>query len=193
MVFAAGTEGSWGVGLRLGPSIYVQKLSDETQGEAGPLFNGTVTYGLTNRFSAGLHIEWEKHTITNNASDFIYGEETTISIIPVMEFHPGPRGPLLPYGLLGVGINLNSFKESNDLSATCSPCRMEPKDTLALKGGIGIDYFATPDMVYNAEFDLKMNDGKSDVIGNIPGFPAEPSTDNSACALSLIFGVRHYY
>ncbi|MFI5305561.1 MAG: outer membrane beta-barrel protein [Nitrospiria bacterium] len=193
IAFAEGLEERWGIGLRLGPSFLVEKLSDKTEGETGLIINGTISYGLTNKVLAGLHVEWEEHTIKDRSSDFIYGEETTVSIIPTIELHPRGGSPFSPYGLLGVGINLNSFRASNDLNASCAPCNVEPKNTLAVKGGVGIDYFMTPNLVYNGELDLKMNDGTSDLSGNIPGFTSGTSSDNSACVLSLIFGARYYY
>jgi outer membrane protein W len=171
----------------------VQKLSDNTEGEVGPIINGTISYGLTNRVLAGLHLEWEEHSIPNRSSDFIYGEETTFSVIPTIEFHPRGGRPFSPYGLLGVGINLNSFRESNALNALCPSCKMEPKNTLALKGGVGFDYFVTSNLAYNGELGIKMNDGTSDISGNIPGFTPGVAADNQACVLSLIFGVRYFY
>jgi hypothetical protein len=193
MAIAESLEGRWGMGLRLGPSFLVEKLSDKTGGEVGLIINGTISYGLTDQVLAGLQIEWEKHTIKNRSSDFIYGEETTVSMIPTIEFHPRGGSPFSPYGLLGFGINVNSFRESSDLNGLCAACKIEPKNTFAFKGGVGIDYFVTPNLVYNGELDLKMNDGTSDITGNVPGLSSRTSADNSACVLSLIFGVRYYY
>lgn len=191
--FAEVLEGRLGVGLRMGPSFLVEPLSDQYRGEGGPVFNGAVFYGLTNRVLAGFHLEWEKHTVTNNASSFVYGEQSTVSIIPAMEYHLRAEGPFSPYGILGIGINLNRFNRSNDLGTLCASCQIEPKNTLALKGGLGIDYFRTSFIVYNAEFALKMNDGNSDFTGVIPGFGSDTSTDNRNCVFTLVFGVRRYY
>jgi outer membrane protein W len=193
MAIAETLEGRWGVGLRLGPSFLVEELSDKTEGELGLIINGNITYGLTERFLVGIHIGWETHTIQGSSSDFNYGNETTISMMPTIEFHPRGRSPFSPYGLLGVGVNINSFRGSSDLNALCAPCKIEPKNTLALKGGVGIDYFITPNLAYNGELDLKMNDGSSDITGNVPGFTPGTSVDNRLCSLSLVFGVHYYF
>jgi hypothetical protein len=193
MAMEEGLEGRWGVGFRLGPSFLVERLSDKTEGDPGLIINGNILYGLTDKLLAGLHVEWEKHTIKERFSDLIYGEESAVSIIPTIEFHLRRGSPFSPYGSLGVGINMNSFRGSSDLNALCGPCQIEPRNTLALKGGVGIDYFVTPNLAYNGELDLKMNDGSSDITGNVPGFTSGASADNSACVLSLTFGVRYFY
>src|ERR1700693_1742568 len=195
MAIAESLEGRWGRGFRLGPSSLVQTLSEKTEGEPGLIINGNISYGLTDKVFAGLQVEWEKHKVQDNSSNFNYGDETTVSLIPTIEFHPRGGSSFSPYGLLGLGINFNSFNESSDLNALCAPalCRIEPKNTVALKGGLGIDYFITPHLAYNGELGLKMNDGSSDITGTFPGFTSGTSIDNRVCVVSLIFGVHYYY
>jgi opacity protein-like surface antigen len=190
---AEGLEGRWALGLRLGPSFLVQNLSDKTEGEVGPIIDGDISYGLTSRIRAGLLLEWEEHSMPNRSSDFYYGEEMSVSVIPAIAFYPFGGNPFSPYGLLGIGINLNSFKGSSALNALCGPCKIEPRNTLALKGGVGFDYFVTSNLAYNAELGIKMNDGTSDITGNVPGFTPGIDADNQACIFSLIIGVRYYY
>jgi hypothetical protein len=99
----------------------------------------------------------------------------------------------VPNAHLGIGINLNSFSGSSDLEGSCVTCRMDPKNTLALMGGGGIDSFITHNLAVNGELDLKMNKGTSDLTGNFPGISSWNSMDSSTCSLSLIFGIRYFY
>jgi opacity protein-like surface antigen len=190
---AESVEGKWETGLRLGPSFHVEKHSEYTKGGPGVMGNGNVSYGITERVLLGINIEWEKHEIKNWSTGFYYGDETTVSIIPTIEYHFFAESSFYPYVLLGFGINMNSFSGSSDLVAQCAICRMDPKNTFALKGGGGIDYFITHNLAVNGELDLKMNDGTSDLTGNFPGFSSGNSMGNSACVLSLILGVRYFY
>ncbi len=190
---AESVEGKWEMGLRLGPSLLPEEHSENTKGEPGILGSGNVSYGVTERVLLGINIEWEKHKIKNSSTDFYYGDETTVSIIPTMEYHFSRGSLFFPYVLLGFGINMNSFSGSSDLEALCATCRMDPKNTFALKGGGGIDYFITRNLAVNGELDLKMNDGTSDLAGNFPGISSGNSMGNSACVLSLMLGVRYFY
>lgn len=190
---AEGLKGKWGLGLRLGPSFLAEDNSESTRGDPGLLVNGTLFYGLTERFVAGVDLEWERHAVVNNVSGANYGDASTVSIMPRVEYHFQGGHAFSPYLLLGAGINLNSFNPGSDFQASCPGCTMEPENTLALKGGGGIDYRIRSNIAINTELALKMNDGSANISGLFGGFTPGSSADFRVCSLSFVVGVRYFY
>ncbi|MHB8481449.1 MAG: hypothetical protein ACYDBV_01740 [Nitrospiria bacterium] len=200
---AAGAEtfnGKWEQGVRFGPSFTTQDIADQTTGDLGPVLNYNISYGLSDRFLMGLNLEWEKHRIKDRPSGFYFGDESTLSIIPTIEYHIiGVSTQQLinysPYILGGIGVNINSFSESDNLNTACAPiaCKISPKNTLALKIGGGIDFFITSNLALNGEMDLKMNNGTADISGNYSGFTSTSSADNQMTVFSFLLGARYYY
>ncbi|HXN07804.1 MAG TPA: outer membrane beta-barrel protein [Nitrospiria bacterium] len=190
---AEGLKGKWGLGLRLGPSFLAEENSDSTRGDPGPMINGTLFYGLTERVVAGVDLEWERHAVIDNLSGFNYGDASTVSIMPRVEYHFQGGRAFSPYLLFGAGINLNSFNPGSDLQASCAGCKLEPENILALKGGAGFDYRITPNLAFNTEIALKMNDGSANISGTFGSFTSGSTTDFRLCSVSYLFGIRYFY
>ncbi|HLG30905.1 MAG TPA: outer membrane beta-barrel protein [Candidatus Brocadiales bacterium] len=185
---AQNIQGRLGIGVRGGFSVLSQDLAADTEGKIGPIISGNITYGLTNIFSVGLNVEWEKHKVNDKPTGFNFGDENTISVLPFAEIRStglGGNRNLLPYAFFGLGININSFSESSDVA----PVEIEPENTLALKIGVGADYFVTPNLALNAEAGYKLNSG--DVDFKIGGFTLG-TDDNEISTFSLLFGLRYY-
>lgn len=186
-------KGKWGVGLRLGPAVLMEENSDSTRGDPGLIIKGGLFYHLTGRIITGIDLEWERHAIIDNLSEVHYGDTSTISIVPKVEYHFNEESLISPYLMLGAGINLNSFSPSGDLQSLCGSCNIDPKNTLALEGGGGFDYRIRPNIAFNAEFDFKMNDGSANIAGSFGSFNSGNETSFQLCSLFLGFGIRYFY
>ena len=186
-------KGKWGVGFRLGPAVLMEENSNSTRGDPGLIIKGGLFYLLTERIITGVDLEWERHAIIDNLSEVHYGDASTVSIVPKVEYHFNGGSLFSPYLMLGAGINLNSFSPGGDLQALCGSCKIDPKNTLALEGGGGIDYRIRPDLAFNAEFDFKMNDGSANITGSFGSFNSGSESSFQLCSLSLALGIRYYY
>ncbi len=186
---AQNVQGKWGVGVRAGVSFLTQDIADNVffvgdtlEGNTGPLVSGTISYGLHKNFSAGLNVEWEKHStdLTILGIDIGAGDTQTISIMPFVEAR-APMGSFVPYGTFGIGVNINSFDED----AIIAPTKIDPDNTFALKVGAGADYFLTPSLALNTELGWKLNSGDADLSGLTGDF--------NASTFSILFGARTYF
>jgi hypothetical protein len=101
-------ERNWGIGIRGGAALLHQDIAADFSGTTGPIISGNILYHLTDILSVGFNVEWEKHNIEVGGEDM--GHAKTLSLIPFLEVHPIKVGALSPYGFLGLGLNVNSFK-----------------------------------------------------------------------------------
>ncbi|MFQ5780744.1 MAG: hypothetical protein ACE5HN_08170 [Nitrospiria bacterium] len=156
------------------------------------IVSANVLYSLSEIFSLGLNVEWEEHRVEKILNSLDIGDATTISLIPFAQFRiPGLNG-VSPYASFGIGLNINSFRDSSDIRSICSqPCSIDPENTFALKISWGIDYFVTPNVTLNPEFGWKLNDGDFDARGSVTGF--EPPTDNKNNVFNMLIGIRYYF
>ncbi len=191
---AQNVQGKWGFGIRAGGSFLTQDIAEDVaivgdtlEGDAGPLVSGTISYGLHKNFSAGLNVEWEKHStdLSFLGLDIGVGDTQTISIMPFVEAR-APMGSFVPYGTLGIGVNINSFDED----AILAPVEDKPDNTFALKVGAGADYFFSEEFALNGEFGWKLNKGDATITD--PCCPDETGDFNTS-AFSFIAGIRYYH
>ncbi|HZR46648.1 MAG TPA: outer membrane beta-barrel protein [Candidatus Manganitrophaceae bacterium] len=178
-------ERKWGVGLRGGASFLSQEidLTGSVKGKTGPMVGGDLLYRLNDLFSLGLDVEWEKHRVT--ALGFDIGDATAFSLIPFVSLHGYESGAFSPYGLFGLGVNINSFRiaDSNLLS------RADPDNTMAVKIGLGADYFATRHLALNTEIGWKLNLGEAALCA--PAGCSSPRWNTSA--FTALVGLRYYF
>jgi hypothetical protein len=202
---AAAEEGRWGVGLRGGGAFLSQDL-DLTQifdGKTGPVVSGNLLYGLTDLFSVGLNVEWEKHKVEAGAADF--GDAVTVSVIPFVEARGFETNGVSPYGSFGAGLNINSFdlRERDvilvdnltpEQVAALDPSsvigKVDRRPTVAVKLGAGADYFFTRHVALNAEIGWKLNLGKAELCT----LSGACRTDRwNASVFTALLGFRYYF
>ena len=146
------------IGLQGGFSFFTQDITELSHGDPGLIFGGNISYNITNLTSLGLDIETETHTIKILNDDI--GKTRTVSIIPFVKIRDIESGIISPYWLLGVGVNLNSFDEASIIKGI----EFKPKNTVALKVGMGMDYFMKNSLfAFNWEFGWKFNTGEMKV------------------------------
>ena len=125
-------QGKWLFGLQGGISIFPEKVGKGngavTEGFPGPVVNGRLLYGITDKMLVGIDLEWERHKIVNRFPVPLYfGRSSTVSSMGVIKIY-SPFGSffrrypaLFPYGLIGLGFNKNSLAESSSFSESCNP------------------------------------------------------------------------
>lgn len=83
------------------------------------------------------------------------GRQSTISLLPTVEFRPVHFGPLTPYMNLGIGVNINSTSQDG----------VSANNTLAFRTGVGVDYMVWNRFAVNTEVAYKRNSGTLTVGG----------------------------
>lgn len=178
-------ERKWAVGLRGGASFLSQEidLTGSVKGKTGPMVGGDVLYRLNDLFSLGLDVEWERHRV--KALGFDIGDAAALSLIPFVAWRGYESDAFSTYGLFGFGLNINSFRiADSDLLS-----RADPDDTVAVKIGFGVDYFATRHLAVNAEAGWKLNLGEAALCA--PAGCSSPRWNTSA--FTTLLGIRYYF
>lgn len=175
--------GHLGLGLRAGPAIAVQDFSDSAGMNIGPAIDAQISYNMLRFFEVGLDVNYETHSVSSSGSHL--GRNKTVSLMPFALLRLLPAPLLSPYVSLGVGLNVNTFSESSNLSA--SGLSINPSNTFAIKPAVGIDAFITRHFALNAELGWKRNLGS--VNTNVPGF----GLNFNASTLQMLFGAKIYF
>lgn len=172
-------QGRWLLGFRAGFAPLTQELSLNTSTDVGSLVNVEGMYALNSFLLAGLMVEWERHAVDLEQPAVDLGHLDTVSVIPTLQVRPGRLGPLVPYGSMGFGVNVNSFGESDNLGSTT----ISPSNNFAWRLAWGADYFLSPGLALNAEMGYKRNDGHVTING-------VQLDDWNASSFGFLFGVR---
>ncbi|MFO0774907.1 MAG: hypothetical protein U0172_09605 [Nitrospiraceae bacterium] len=106
------------MGFRAGPGFMTQSTGTS---KVGPTVNFSGMYTINAWFRAGMMLDWDHHHIQRRG-----GSLNTVSFMPaVLEFRPGRFGPVMPYGSMGIGVNINDDNQS---------------DSVAWRTAAGLDY-----------------------------------------------------
>ncbi len=155
-----GTEkGQWLFGFRAGFAPLTQSLASNTSTDVGSLVNLEGLYSLNKWLLIGFMLEWERHAVDLEVPNVALGHQDTVSLLPTVEVRPGRVGPIVPYGSMGFGVNVNSFDD--DISGVST----SPSNNFAWRLAWGADYFVTSKLALNAEMAYKRNDGYATVNG----------------------------
>ena len=172
-------QGRWTAGLRAGFSILTQEFVRNTSTDIGPAINAYTFYGLNRWLNVGLMVEWERRTTDQESPKLDVGTLNTVSVLPTVEVRPGRYGAIMPYASAGIGVNVNSFSESNPAAV------ISPANTFAFRLAGGADYPLTSKLMLNTELAWKRNRG---------GIEIGPGRDNfDASSFNVLFGVRYVF
>lgn len=177
---------TWSIAGRIGGAVMTQDIEHGTEGDPGFLLNGRALYHLTPGVRLGVDLDWSNHDVDLDGVGRL-GDANIFSILPVVEFHPiaftigavDPAALLSPYGVFGMGINVNSFDGRKGLE-------LDPDNTLAVKAGAGLDVRLLPRLYLNGELAYKFNIGDAKFKG--PGFSVD--RDFRASTFQFLLGVR---
>ena len=170
------------LGMRAGFAPLTQTVSEGTSTDVGSLVNFQAMYSLNNWLLAGMMVEWERHSMSNERPDFDLGHQDTVSVLPTVEVRPVKFGPLVPYANMGIGVNVNSFGESSAIRGNT----ISPSNTVAWRLGWGADYMFTKQFALNAEMAYKRNDGHATING-------VRINDWNASSFGFLVGVKLFF
>ena len=170
------------LGMRAGFAPVTQTVSAGTSTDVGSLVNFQGMYSLNKWLLAGMMLEWQRHSMSIEGTNFDLGHQDTVSVLPTLEIRPVKFGPLVPYANMSFGVNMNSFGESSNLGGT----RFSPSNTFAWRLGWGADYMLTKQFALNTEMAYKRNDGHVTVNGN-------RDDDWNASSFGFLFGAKLFF
>ena len=178
-----GTEpGKVMLGMRAGFAPVTQTVSAGTSTDVGSLVNFQGMYSLNKWLLLGMMLEWERHSMSLEATDTDLGHQDTISVLPTVEVRPVKFGPVIPYANMSFGVNVNSFGESSAIGGTT----ISPSNTFAWRLGWGADYMLTKQFALNTEMAYKRNDGHA-TIGGVQ------VNDWNASSFGFLFGAKMFF
>jgi opacity protein-like surface antigen len=171
------------LGMRAGFAPVTQTVSEvpgfRTSSDVGSLVNFQGMYSLNKWLLAGMMLEWERHSTSEERSNTDLGHQDTISVLPTVEVRPVKFGPVVPYANMSFGVNVNSFggNAGNQIS---------PSNTFAWRLGWGADYMLTKQFALNTEMAYKRNDGHATVGGGL-------NNDWNASSFGFLFGAKLFF
>jgi outer membrane protein len=176
-------QGKWLASVRGGFSLLTQEVFPNTSSGVGSALNFQAAYGLNKMIAVGLMLEWERRGVDQERPEFDLGHVDTVSLLPTVEIRPGRFGQVMPYGSVGIGVNVNSFGESDDLRR--AGVRVDPTNTFAFRLAGGVDIPVTSRLALNTELAWKRNRGGveiNDADGNF-----------DASTFNFLFGARYLF
>ncbi len=174
--------GRFVLGMRAGFAPVTQTVTENSATDIGPLVNIQGMISLNRWLLLGMMVEWERHGMIQERPGVDLGHQDTVSVLPTVEFRPYRLGPVLPYGNMSMGVNVNGFGESSALGGS----RISPSNTFAWRLGGGADYLLTRHLALNGEMAYKRNDGHAIVNGI-------RNNDWNASSFAFLFGVKWYF
>ncbi len=156
-----------------------------------------IFYGFTERIALDLTMTYRKTDIKVDGSE--WGDVKTISLIPSIQFRYPLSQTVTPYIDVGMGININSFNESSSFNANNEDVIMD--NSLALKIGTGLDFFARENLILNVALDWIYN--KGDTVSNVTEDTVINGTtvnkgryrswETDLSGFNLMFGIRYLF
>ncbi|WP_447985303.1 outer membrane beta-barrel protein [Nitrospira sp. Nam74] len=176
-------EGRWTAGFRAGFSPITQEMFFSTDTSVGPVLNFMGMYGINKWMNVGLMLEYNRYGVSTEGPIDI-GTVNTVSLLPTVEFRPGRLGRMVPYGSVGMGVNVNSL--SQDDASKRSRGTISTPNTFAFRMAGGIDYPLNDRFALNTEVAWKRNRGGLEVNNVDAG-----SFD--ASSINILFGVKYTF
>lgn len=176
------TATQWGATIRGGGSFFSEDLDSSN---FGPTLNGQIFYNLAgprgqmgHDWNMGINVDYEHHEL-----DGTKAEIQVVTVMPFVEFRTR-YDHWAPYFTTGVGMNFSAV--TNEPSGV----DIDAKNSLALKFGIGADWFITDHIAINTEAAWKLN--KPDLKGSLAGTTVA-SGDGNFSVVQVLAGLRFYF
>lgn len=176
-------EGRWTAGFRAGFSPLTQEMFGGTDTSVGPVLNFMGMYGVNKWMNVGLMLEYNRHGVSTEGPQDI-GTLNTVSLLPTVEFRPGRYGRLVPYGSVGMGVNVNSL--SQDDASKRNMGTLSAPNTFAFRLAGGVDYPLSDKLALNTEVAWKRNRGGLE-RNDVDAGPFDASSIN------ILFGVKYTF
>ncbi|HKN87594.1 MAG TPA: outer membrane beta-barrel protein [Nitrospiraceae bacterium] len=176
-------EGRWTAGFRAGFSPLTQEMFGGSDTSVGPVLNFMGMYGINKWMNVGLMLEYNRHGVSTEGTQDI-GTLNTVSLLPTVEFRPGRYGRLIPYGSVGMGVNVNSL--SQDDASKRNVGTLSAPNTFAFRLAGGVDYPLSDKLALNTEVAWKRNRGGIEQ-NDVDAGPFDASSIN------VLFGVKYTF
>lgn len=193
------TATQWGATIRGGGSFFSEDLDSSN---FGPTLNGQIFYNLAgprgqmgHDWNMGINVDYEQHDLEDTKAYKQYkqryglggtkAEVHVVTVMPFVEFRTRYEH-WAPYFTTGVGINFSAVKKEDHSSGT----DIDVKNSLALKFGIGADWFITDHIAINTEAAWKLNEPnwKANLTGTTIA-----SDDANISVVQVLAGLRFYF
>ena len=172
----------WGGTLRAGGAFFSEELDSS---DFDPMANGQASYNLGGPrgqmgqdWNMAINFDYEHHELDDTKTEI-----DVVTVMPFVEFRTRYEH-WAPYFTTGVGINFSSVKKEP------SGVDVDIKNSLALKFGIGTDWFITDHIALNTETAWKYNN--PDVKGKVAGSTVA-SGNGDLSTVQVMAGLRFYF
>lgn len=172
----------WGGSLRIGGSFFTEDLE---KSDFAPTINGQIFYNIPGPIGAmghdwnlGINFDFAKHELDNTDAEF-----RSFSLIPYLEVRTRYE-QWAPYVAFGLGMNFSAVtKEPSGVD-------IDVKNSLAMRAGVGADWFLTKNLAFNTEAAFKLNEPNAQ--GSIGGTKVG-SGSIDANVVQVLAGLRYYF
>lgn len=175
-------ETQWGGTLRAGGAFFSEDLDSS---DLDLIINGQIFYNMGGQrgkmghdWNLGINVDYEHHELDDTKAEI-----DVVTVMPFVEFRTR-YDHWAPYFTTGVGINFSSVKKEP------SGIDINVKNSLALKFGIGADWFITDHIAINTEAAWKYNN--PDIKGKVAGSTVASGNENLS-TVQVMAGLRFYF
>lgn len=151
--------------------IYGDFLLDDNAGN-NAYYGGNVSYGINNWFAVGISAGWSDSSFDVDTPAGGTSTGGRVTIVPVFADFifrvPGSESKdIIPYGVLGMGAIFTNLHGTGD--ATRFGLETDNEDGFAFKLGVGVDWFANKNWIYNLETGYVFTSAEVDVTNSVNG------------------------
>ena len=141
--------GVWDAGV----TIQGDFLSDDNAGD-NVYYGGNFSYGINSWFAVGMSAGWSDSTFDVASPSGNFAKGGRVTIVPVFADFifrvPGSEDKnLVPYGVMGLGALFTNLHGTGDAGRFGQ--QADNEDGFAFKLGVGVDWFANKNWIYNLE------------------------------------------
>jgi outer membrane protein W len=177
------------IGVRAGLAIPAEPLNDFTdkKPDTGQMLNVDLMFKANNNLDFGGSVEYQTNKMPSisgpGTANGLFGgaKITVLTIMGVGQYRFNRAAKFSPYGVAGIGVNINWMDDDN------SGFSFEVDPSLALKVGAGFDYYFSKSTAFNVEAGYKVNNS---TVTRSPTQGGTASFDFNMSTLYLLAGVR---
>jgi len=187
--WAQSQDSKWAFGARVGLTLPTEELNGftGTKPDSGFLVNLDLLYKASPTLDIGGSIEYQNNKMPSISGPGTAGGafgESTITVLTLMavgQYRFNRSAKTSPYAVAGIGLNINWMGDDQAGSS------FDVDPSLALKVGVGVDFYVSKTTALNLEAGYKVN---SSTVTRFPPTGSAQSHDFNMSMLYLLGGVR---
>jgi hypothetical protein len=156
-------------------------------------YGSTIGFVLPIRHRVQLALEWKysQHSVTKQEDGFLSGRLYVTPLLISIRYDFADQVSVVPYVFGGLGWFFASFNADERQSIDeARVVKQDPKGGLGLYGGVGVNYRASPSLVFYGEALYLFRNTDVDTVYLL----APPDTFSAnLSSLSLQLGIRYFY